>query len=138
MLITDAYRELNTRLHESNPNYGTSGHKWAKHIGSLAGALETNEILDYGCGKQTLANALPQFTVHGYDPAIEGLDEPPEPHDLVVCGDVLEHIEPECLDDVLDDLKRVTRGTLFLVVATRPASKTLADGRNAHLIVEPP
>jgi len=25
----------------------------------------------------------------------------------------------------------------FLVIATRPAAKKLADGRNAHLIVEP-
>ncbi len=73
----------------------------------------------------------------GYDPAIEGLDDEPEPADLVVCGDVLEHIEPECLDAVLDDLKRCTVKAIFLTVATRPAKKTLSDGRNAHLIQQP-
>ncbi|HET9469625.1 MAG TPA: hypothetical protein VFO24_00885, partial [Usitatibacter sp.] len=51
--------------------------------------------------------------------------------------DVLEHIEPECLDEVLDDLQRVTRKIGFFVIATREAEKTLPDGRNAHLIQEP-
>jgi hypothetical protein len=36
----------------------------------------------------------------------------------------------------LADLQRVTRKKALLVIATRPAGKTLADGRNAHLIVE--
>ena len=74
--------------------------------------------------------------LRGYDPAIEGLDAPPNPADIVVCGDVLEHVEPQCLDAVVDDLRRVTKKAALLVVATRPAVKTLADGRNAHLIVE--
>jgi hypothetical protein len=52
--------------------------------------------------------------------------------------DVLEHIEPDCLDDVLDDLKRVTKGIGFFTVACGPAAKVLPDGRNAHLIQEPP
>ena len=51
-----------------------------------------------------------------------------------MCTDVLEHIEPDRLDEVLDDLKRVTRKMGFFVVATRAADKTLPDGRNAHLI----
>jgi len=59
--------------------------------------------LDYSCGKETLANALPQFTVHGYDPAIPGLDIHPEPRDLFICTNVLEHVEPEFLDMVIDD-----------------------------------
>jgi hypothetical protein len=31
----------------------------------------------------------------------------------------------------------VTKRCLFAVISTRPAKKFLADGRNAHLIVEP-
>ena len=54
----------------------------------------------------------------------------------MVCTDVLEHIEPGCLDAVLDDLQRVTRGLILLTVATRPAKKTLPDGSNTHKIVE--
>ena len=135
-LITSEYRELNARLHADNPAYGTSGHKWAEMIDQLAQAMKTTDVLDYGCGKQTLKEKLPY--VVGYDPCIAGLDEKPAPADLVVCSDVLEHIEPGCLHDVLEDLVRVTGSALFAVVATRPAQKILADGRNAHLIVEEP
>jgi len=101
----------------------------------IAQLLNTRDILDYGCGQRTLEQAL-GFPIRNYDPAIPGLDTPPEPADLVVCTDVLEHIEPECLDDVLDDLRRVTRKVGFFVIANRPAKKILPDGRNAHLIQE--
>lgn len=136
MLITDTYKDLNAQLHAEKPEYGTSGQKWADMVDKLATAMRTTDVLDYGCGKQTLKKELPY--VLGYDPCIPGLDDIPSPADLVVCTDVLEHIEPACLDDVLEDLVRVTQSALFAVVATRPAIKTLADGRNAHLIVEEP
>jgi hypothetical protein len=75
-------------------------------------------------------------TVFSYDPAVEGIDEEPDPADLVVCTDVLEHIEPDCLDDVLADISRCTLKVAMLTVCTVPAAKHLPDGRNAHLIVE--
>jgi hypothetical protein len=37
----------------------------------------------------------------------------------------------------MSDLRDLAKRAVFLVVATRPAKKVLADGRNAHLIVEP-
>ncbi|MBL6936044.1 MAG: class I SAM-dependent methyltransferase [Alphaproteobacteria bacterium] len=141
-LITDNYRDLNRHLHESNPEYGTSAHKWAAQIAPLIEQFESRSVLDYGCGKQTLHKALAgivdgkSIAWQNYDPAIEGLDTPPDPADFVVCSDVLEHIEPDCLDAVLDDLRRCTLKACFLLVATGPAVKTLADGRNAHLIIE--
>ena len=49
---------------------------------------------------------------------------------------MLEHVEPECVEDVLDHLQSVTRVALFAVISTRPAKKILADGRNAHLLVK--
>lgn len=137
MLITDEYRALNRQLHETRDDYGRSGKRWAGMVQNFADALNTHDILDYGCGKRTLSDALPHLLITNYDPCIPGYDDPPQPHDLVICGDVLEHIEPECLDAVLDDLKRLTKQAIFMVIATRPAAKTLADGRNAHLIVQP-
>lgn len=96
-----------------------------------------DSILDYGAGKQTLAKSLSTLPVTSYDPAIEKISEKPEgKFDLVVCTDVMEHIEPDYLDAVLDDLRRYTGKMVFLNVATRPAVKSLPDGRNAHLIVE--
>jgi hypothetical protein len=133
MLITEEYRSLNAQLHE-NEAYGTSGRHAAETIKNLSDKYG-RDILDYGCGKRTLEKAL-GFPIKNYDPAIEGLDAPPEPAEIVVCGDVLEHIERDCLNDVLDDLKRVVRHIGLFTISTVPAKKFLADGRNAHLIVE--
>lgn len=134
--ISDEYRGLNQKLHEDNKSYGTSGKKWTLQILDLSKTLDTKDILDYGCGKSTLANNLP-FQIRQYDPAIPKYSGRPSAADIVACTDVLEHIEPECLDSVLDDLKGLTKKVGFFVVATRPAAKTLADGRNAHLIQKP-
>jgi hypothetical protein len=137
--ITPEYIEQNRSLHASSDEYGRSGGFWAPLVRQ---AIEVDggyaSILDYGCGKSTLAAKLADDGVEiaEYDPAIPGKDTPPEPAELVICGDVLEHIEPDCLDAVLADLKRLTKRKLIVVIDTLPAKKTLADGRNAHLIVE--
>ena len=133
MLISDEYRELNRKLHESRPDYGTSGQKYAQIVRQLMDAERSYDLLDYGCGKQTLAQAL-GVPVRGYDPAIAELAAAPEAADIVACTDVLEHIEPDKLGAVLDDIRRCTRKVALLTIATGPAKKTLEDGRNAHLI----
>lgn len=133
MLITPDYVEQNRILH-SQGEYGTSGHRWKTDVEYIAKGLEAKTILDYGAGQQGLAKAVNGYEVRSYDPAIPEIAGSPDPADLVVCADVLEHIEPHCLDDVLDDIKRLAVKGVFLVIATRPAKKTLPDGRNAHLI----
>lgn len=132
MRYTDEYKALQAQLHAAG-NYGNSGHKHAGYIFQLAKQLNTREVLDYGCGQCSLAKALP-FKITNYDPMQPEYDREPEPHDLVVCSDVLEHIEPQCLESVLGHLHGLTKKALFLDVACRPAKKVLADGRNAHLI----
>lgn len=134
-LITESYQQLNEQLHNSNETYGTGGWKWATHINGLTKKYQTRDVLDYGCGKSTLQEKL-SFNITQYDPAILEFSQKPTQHDIVVCTDVLEHIEPECLDDVLNDLHDLAKKVVFLTVATRPACKTLADGRNTHLIIE--
>lgn len=134
-LITNEYCELNKQLHNDNKTYGTSGWKWATHIINLTKEYKTQDVLDYGCGKSTLQEKL-SFNITQYDPAILEFSQKPIQHDIIVCTDVLEHIEPECLDGVLNDLRNLTKKVVFLTVATRPACKTLADGRNAHLTIE--
>jgi 2-polyprenyl-3-methyl-5-hydroxy-6-metoxy-1,4-benzoquinol methylase len=138
MLISDEYLEQNRRLHEGG-SYGISGLRWAPNVARLAAELGCKTILDYGCGKQTLAEGLKDsgLIVRGYDPAIKGMDAPSEQAEIVVCIDVLEHIEPEYLDNVLIDIARCVVRAVFLVVHTQPALKTLSDGRNAHLIQQP-
>jgi hypothetical protein len=135
MIATAQYKELNRQLHETTPEYGVTGHRYADIVRELMQAVGMRDILDYGCGKRTLEMAL-GFPITNYDPCIPGLDEPPRPHAIVACTDVLEHVEPECLDATLADLRRVTRQICFVTIDQQRAQKTLADGRNAHLIIE--
>lgn len=139
MLISPEYLELQRELH-SRGNYGVSAIRWADIIHARMASYQCATMLDYGCGRGFLSQALPAdrtYQVTGYDPAIPDYAEHPAGlFDFVFCGDVLEHIEPECLDNVLDDLRALTGKVALLVISTQPAVKHLADGRNAHLIVE--
>ena len=141
-LISDHYRAQQTELHK-NADYGVASVHWAPTVADLARQAKPRHILDYGAGKgrlgAELAKLLKQpFELRQYEPAMPALVAPPVPSDLVACIDVLEHIEPDCLDAVLDDLKRVTAKIGIYTIATGPAMKTLPDGRNAHLIQEGP
>lgn len=135
-LISATYRDLNAQLHRENMAYGVGGENHTENILKLCGALKTKDVLDYGCGKGRLAKSLP-FHIQEYDPAIPGKEESPKPADIVVCTDVLEHIEPDKLIDVLLDLRRCVRQVGYFTIHMGPASKTLADGRNTHLIQRP-
>ena len=130
--ISPEYIELNRKLH-LNPVYGIGGRKRKDTVLKLSETMGTKSILDYGCGKGSLAQSLP-FPIWEYDPAIEGKNGVPRPAELVVCFDVLEHVEPDYLDNVLGDLVRCTNKCLFAIIDSGPADKELPDGRNAHLI----
>jgi hypothetical protein len=130
-VISPDYVKLNAQLHRDNLAYGVGGAKHAAVVRKLA--VGKKSVLDYGCGKGKLGQAL-DFPIWEYDPAIPGKDASPRPAELVVCTDVLEHIEPELLQGVLMDLRRVTKSIGYFVIHTGPAQKMLADGRNAHLI----
>lgn len=135
--ITENYAELNRQLHASNEGYGSGSWRHAQKVMELRENTGSDTVLDYGCGKGMLKKALgdPEW-MREYDPAVTGKDARPELADLVVCTDVLEHIEPELLDNVLTHIARVTANAALLIIATRPASKTLADGTNAHKIIK--
>lgn len=138
-LISSGYRKLQTQLH-TDPNYGVASIAAAPMVSRICNQYEIQELLDYGCGKSRLSQNLDvdhDMRVQLYDPAIEEWAEDPEPSEMVACIDVLEHIEPDLLENVLDDLKRCTVRVGLFSVSTEPAMKTLADGRNAHLIVKP-
>jgi hypothetical protein len=135
-MISNDYRKQNAYLHTTKPGYGTGGARWATMVIDTCEKRRTFDVLDYGCGKSCLAHALP-FPIRQYDPAILAHCTPPEPADVVICTDVLEHIEPEHLEAVLDHIQHLTRKVAIMNVATRKAHKTLPDGRNTHLIVQP-
>lgn len=131
--ISQNYVELNKKLHDDNYNYGGHGDRYADIVRKMAESPKVKSILDYGCGKGALADSL-NFPIWEYDPCVPGKESTPRPADLVICTDVLEHIEPDNLGAVLEDLKRVVKSSGFFAIHTGPAQKTLPDGRNAHLL----
>jgi hypothetical protein len=139
-LITETYRAQQSALHEAG-NYGTASIQYAPLVTEMLNNLKITHLLDYGCSKllNLYKHIKPaaKLTYQAYDPAVPEYAESPVPAQMVACVDVLEHIEPELLDNVLDDLKRVTEDVLFCTVHTGPAYKTLSDGRNAHLTQQP-
>lgn len=136
-MISPEYKEMNKTLHEQHPEYGISGQRYTE-IAREVSKWGRRDVLDYGCGKATLSNALgPAYKVTNYDPCIPGRDTPPEPHEIVVCTDVMEHIEPEFVDDVLRDIRRLTKDMAFFSIYMKEALKVLPDGRNAHISQHP-
>lgn len=144
MLISESYRKLNQQLHKRPRGFGGSGYRWVNRVVDLASSCQVKSILDYGCGEETLWYAIQRdhkyfaegIQYFGYDPAMPGKKEMPLPADMVVCTDVLEHVEPEYLTNVLNHINGLARKAIFLNIAIAPANKTLPDGRNTHLIVE--
>ncbi|MDG2242647.1 MAG: hypothetical protein P8L66_04035 [Rhodospirillaceae bacterium] len=72
----------------------------------MAKQTDAESVRDYGCGKGALRPAVlaalaPDLDVTEYDQAMLGKDSEPSPAHLVVCIDVMEHIEPDCQHDVL-------------------------------------
>lgn len=137
MRISAEKKTVERMMHTAMAEYGASGHKQAGIVKQLMDGFKTVDVLDYGCGKQTLADAL-GCAIRGYDPAIPGLDTDPEPADIVVCTDVLEHIEEECLDEVLMHINDLTKKVGLLIINTAPSFKYLPDGRNFHICLHPP
>lgn len=136
-MISAAYLAQQRHLHE-NDSYGVASVLLAPVVKSICEKFNVQSLIDYGCGKGRLFEHLPILDVHGYDPAIEKYSvKPSRKAQLVTCIDVLEHIEPEYLDAVLDDIASMSTEYYFLTVNTGPAYKVLSDGRNAHLIQEP-
>ena len=135
MLISPEYLDQQKELH-ARGNYGVSSGRWATTVSQIAHMYGCEDILDYGCGTGQLKAALGAI-VREYDPCIAGKDADPVPADMIVCTDVLEHIEPALLYNVLVHLASKIKKAAFLTVALRPAKKVLADGRNAHLILQP-
>lgn len=138
MLISEDYRKMNAQMHRDMPHYGAfaTGAK-AEMVALYAAKFECASVLDYACGKGTLAAHLrTRIDVREYDPAIPGKEGEPAPADLVVCLDVMEHIEGGCLQNVLDHIQELATKAVMFIVSTVPAKKTLPDGCNAHLIVE--
>jgi hypothetical protein len=139
MAITDNYKKELELLH-SRKTFGTSS-SIPKVVTDLITNKSIKSVLDYGAGKGNTSNSLkeqfPNLSVFSYDPAT--FPGPlPTSVELIYSSDVLEHVEPDLIEETLIDLSNRSTRYQYHLIACHPAKKSLSDGRNAHLIVEEP
>ena len=134
-MYTAEYAEQQRIMHaDKEQPYGVVGHNYATTIRDLWARTGQGSVLDYGAGKGTLAQAIPVVPIVNYDPFIPEWSHRPEgKFDLVVCTDVMEHVEPAYTLSVLDDIRQFSANLCFFQIALKVAKKTLPDGRNAHI-----
>lgn len=144
-MYTPAYIEQLKQLHGNIKKKKGFGGKM-KDLGQFNTFMkkwQPKTVLDYGCGKgvilANLRDQYPSSAFEGYDPAVEMFSiDPNKKFECLFSNDVLEHIEPEHIDNVLEHIKLLSGKYVWLRIDTKPARKTLPDGRNAHLIQESP
>jgi hypothetical protein len=143
--LADSY-DVYKQTHEKHPDYfaGFSIMEYVFEIGELIKHSNITSAIDYGCGK---ARAWSQYNLQQlwklhqvtfFDPGVEQYAiKPYIPRDLVICTDVMEHVPEHLVDEVLADINHLAKKAIFLNISTRPASKILVDGTNAHATVKP-
>ena len=140
MLYSPEYKSQQKILHKKG-DYGITGQMYGPMVSTIIDTMEVDHLLDYGCGSnlslsKTLKPRRP-FKYQCYDPMVEKYSADPIPAQMVAAIDMIEHVEPDYLEDVLDHIHVLTEEILFISVHTGPAGKVLEDGRNAHLIQQP-
>ena len=134
------------QMHMAGYFPGHSTKKWAADIGALIAQHGAKTLLDYGSGKgmqyseQKLHEGWGVEKPTLYDPAVKGIDvlpSPLRPFDGVICCDVLEHLEGKDVTDAIFDVLIRAEKFAFFSISTKKAKKTLPDGRNAHLTINP-
>jgi len=140
---TEEYARLQHSLHDKG-GYGVSGQYHIPTIfhavAQLAKRLGPVDVLDYGSAHGNTMIAVrhhmwmpPSVTDHCYDPFVFEHAIEPKPADLVICTDVMEHVEPECVYAVLDHISSLTKRIVFFSISMRESKKVMEDGRNAHI-----
>ena len=139
--LYEIYLEQAKLMHQ-NPKYW-KGHMIKKYMPQIEEVIkehniDTNSILDYGCGK---AQHHPEnWNAYKYDPAYPIYEKKPEAgrkFDLVICIDVLEHIPQADLPRIIKEIFDYSGKYVFATAATSKAGKTLPNGMNAHATVHP-
>lgn len=138
-MISHQYKKQLQEIHESSP-FGKRS-KMPRHSEEFIAKINPQSILDFGCGKGRLVDRLkeeyPEKIIFGYDPGNSQFDHSLDKVyvDLLMSTDVLEHVEPEHIDQTLEYLSQRSR-YIYHLIALSPAKLILPDGRNAHLILE--
>jgi hypothetical protein len=118
------------------------GRSLALHVDSINSLLlehSCHTILDYGCGKAQCWPAAWQGRITGYDPAYGPYSaRPTGQYDMVICTDVMEHVPESAVAAVIQDIFAFRVRWAYFSICVRASNKTLPDGTNKHVTVQPP
>lgn len=122
--------------------YGSSNH--GQHAYSLVQGFKPRFVVDFGCGRNLFIQHLRRLGIDGLgvDFAFPEADMVAPMHrvplsasiaDVVTAFDALEHLLPEEVDEVLDEMRRIAvpSGRFVFSICTRE-SKTKVNGEGLH------
>ena len=126
--------------------------RWIPEIQSIIKKTGSKSIIDFGCGKamayreKIIFNKVTYPNIRDfwgvkkitlYDPGVKEFDlYPNSKADGIICTDVIEHITSDDVVNFIENLYILSKTFVFLVIATKPASKYFDDGRNIHLTLK--
>ncbi len=134
-LFSEQHIEQQKTIHEQCPAYGNSALLFAPMVSELINANNVSKLLDYGAGQGAVPQNLEldhRVDVQLYDPAIEKFSAAPAAAEMVICLDVLDSVEPDCVEDVLDDLRELTEKMAFFSINTQKPSELELDDSVGH------
>lgn len=140
-MISQDYLYTLQHEHRKHP-WGYWGYELAPEVRAFCDLQAVKSVLDYGCGSNHGLRAwatknLWAIDLREYDIAIPGYDSEPEPAELVMCIDVLEHVEEQYVDDVLDHIHSRCSQWAWFTISLKPAQRTLQrTGQNAHITLK--
>ena len=152
--MENSFIQASKQLHTDNKKYGAAfeyeNPNSMKYRLTIPRAIKAAQefsliqsILDHGTGKGGLIQILNEhkdlnIIAKGYDPAVPQFSSPPtSKYHIVSSIDVLEHIGRDYIGSTLGEISNLTEKFFFFCIDLVPASKKLADGRNAHTLIAP-
>ncbi len=135
MIAGERHLDLYRRHYASKPLPDRTPSRWLRYVEILAGYLQADTAIDYGCGVARGLSLSRVLVVQDYDPGVPGFDRVPPPQEIVCSIHALEHIEPETLDAVVAHIESLALKAVLLVISTQPSTKRLPDGSPWHSLV---
>jgi hypothetical protein len=137
------YQSMLIDMHKKRP-WGGAVDGSIERINTYARLSEVKSILDYGSGYGAFKDKIEAtytdvvYSIHEYEPGQPELAGDPPICDASICIDVMEHIEPKLVDNVIEHIHNKTNKWTFQKICLRAATGNFPGTKqNLHLIVMP-
>ena len=142
-LISPEYRAQIEKYHNKRPWGGAIRGK-AQMLNKYMIMSGAKSLLDYGCGRSDLKKELQAtygnfpYILNEYEPGIPELAGDPPVSDAVISRDVVEHVEPAKIDNVIKHIHDKCNMWTWHKICLRAATGAFPGGeQNLHLTIKP-